>query len=276
MRKLRFIIIDTTPRCRIMLSLVISLFLVLKRVSVPHVDALGRLYATDKTVHCKAHGCCCRMYSRFFLLTPPLALQSSDKSLEHYPVAAVVPGVAILRLADPLFFGNINAVRSQLKRIEEYGALHAHPSEAQMSKSIHTVILHVANVPSIDPSALATLSEIAADYQQRGIKLLFVKVQDKIKRLFLEAGVISPLGGVCVFPSTHDAVESLTGRVSRYDNVRCDFACCTQKLVFNYAPLLALVRLYSSHHRRFLPTAESADNDNDDDDDDDDDKQSAV
>lgn len=184
----------------IMLSLVISLFLVLKRVSVPHVDALGQLRAKDDhSVH--------------------------YKSLEAYPRAATLPGVAILRLGDPLFFGNIQAVRSLLRRVEEHGSLHAHPSDNQQHSQIRAVILHLDRVPSVDPSALATLHDIAEDYRRRDIKFLFVKVGDKIKRQFVAAGIISPLGGVAVFPSTDSAVQSLEGRMSE---------------------------LYSQHHREFL------------------------
>jgi high affinity sulfate transporter 1 len=190
-------------------SFVISLFLVLKRVSSPHADELGRLKAPDGTMHFKC--------------------------LSDYPAARPVPGVAIVRLGDPLFFGNSSALKTLLNRIERYGALHAHPSTRSGERILRGIVLHCAHVPSIDPTALFTLREIADDCRARGVKFVFVKLRDELKRRFLLAGIITPVAGeLSIFPDTSSAVDAVLGNAGD---------------------------LYSNHQRRFLenePRAQSA------------------
>lgn len=167
-------------------SFVISLFLVLKRVSVPHADELGRLKGPDGQMHFKC--------------------------LSDYPSARPVPGVAIVRLGDPLFFGNSSALKTLLNRIEHYGALHAHPSTRAGERQLLGIVLHCAHVPSIDPTALFTLREIADDCRARKVKFVFVKLRDELKRRFLLAGIITPAAGeLSIFPDTNSAVESVLG-----------------------------------------------------------------
>jgi MFS superfamily sulfate permease-like transporter len=135
------------------------------------------------------------------------------KCLSDYPSARPVPGVAIVRLGDPLFFGNSSALKTLLNRIEHYGALHAHPStRAGERQSLLGIVLHCAHVPSIDPTALFTLREIADDCRARGIKFVFVKLRDELKRRFLLAGIITPAAGeLSIFPDTNSAVEAVLG-----------------------------------------------------------------
>jgi high affinity sulfate transporter 1 len=183
----------------VMCSFVISLFLVLKRVSMPHANELGRLKAADGTTH--------------------------YKSLKDYGSARPVPGVAIVRLADPLFFGNSSALKSLLSRMERYGALHAHPSTKSDAEQPLGFVLHCAHVPSVDPTALFALRECVDDYRARGIKFVFVKLRDELKEQFLLGGIIRATE-ISVFPDTASAVEAVQGQSAS---------------------------LYSNHQRRFLP-----------------------
>jgi high affinity sulfate transporter 1 len=165
----------------VILSFIVSLFLVLKRVSRPDVDALGRVppAAADKLV--------------------------KYKGLVDTPDAKPVKGVAIIRINDPLFFANSPALKSVLRRIERFGSVNAHPSAKVLDKKLLGFVLHFGGVPSCDPSALYTIMELAHDLRKRNVKVVFVKLTPHLRKRFRQAG-ITLAQEQTVFEDTHTAV----------------------------------------------------------------------
>jgi high affinity sulfate transporter 1 len=166
----------------VILSFIVSLFLVLKRVSKPHVDALGRVAAASPDQPAKYKG------------------------LVDNVNARPIKGVAIIRISDPLFFANTGALKSVLRRIEKYGSTNAHPSAKPLDKKLLGIVLHFGGVPSCDPSALYTLHEIAVDLKKRNVQIVFVKLNDHLKKRFRQAGITEP-AKPAVFADVHTAVQ---------------------------------------------------------------------
>jgi len=62
-----------------------------------------------------------------------------------------VQGILIIRPEEPLYFANIQGIKSILTRIEYLGAPHAHPSgDGAGVTELKAIILHCGNIPTID------------------------------------------------------------------------------------------------------------------------------
>jgi hypothetical protein len=68
-------------------------------------------------------------------------------------------------------------------------------------------------------SAIATLTDMVADYKRRNIYVAFVKLREPLLDLFHKSGVMDLLGKNCVFNKVRDAIAALNDtRV--FDEVR--------------------------------------------------------
>lgn len=162
----------------IFLSLGISIFFIIKHTTYPHITILGNIPNTDKYKDVTQHE------------------------------TTIFPDILIVRVEDPLYFANIEQVKTLLMRIERLGDIKAHPGEqhAQVTP-LHAIIIHAANIPSMDASAIQVLHEMMQDYRERNVFVCWVKLRDSLKQPFLLSGIISALDGDRLFSSTHDAVK---------------------------------------------------------------------
>lgn len=161
----------------IFISLGISVFFIIKHTTYPHISILGRIPETDKY-----------------------------KDVTQYETE-VFPDILIVRIEDPLYFANVEQVKTLLMRIERLGDIKAHPGEQKQVDPLRAIIVHAANIPSMDASAIQVLHEMLVDYRSRNIFVCWVKLRDQLKQPFLLSGIISALDGDRLFSSTHEAVE---------------------------------------------------------------------
>lgn len=162
----------------IFISLGISIFFIIKHTTYPHITILGNVPETDKYKDVAQHE------------------------------TIIFPDILIVRIEDPLYFANIEQVRTLLMRIERLGDIKAHPGEQGRAVApLHALIIHAANIPSMDASAIQVLHEMMEDYRERNIFVCWVKLRDSLKQPFLLSGIISALDGDRLFASTHDAVK---------------------------------------------------------------------
>eukprot|EP01127_Copromyxa_protea_P000649 TRINITY_DN10553_c0_g1_i1.p1 TRINITY_DN10553_c0_g1~~TRINITY_DN10553_c0_g1_i1.p1 ORF type:complete len:780 (-),score=104.60 TRINITY_DN10553_c0_g1_i1:118-2457(-) len=162
----------------IFISIGISLLMIVKHTTVPHIAILGKDY----------DGRWVDVYE--------------DKE------AKIIPGILVVRIEEGLYYGNIGQLKEMFKRIEKFGSHYAHPTdEASTSNSLKAIIIHTKNVVGLDATAVQILSEMMEEYHEKNIFVGFVKLRPKHKDKFLLSGIISSLGGDRLFTSTDDAVD---------------------------------------------------------------------
>jgi len=153
----------------VMIGAVISLVLLIRRVSRPHIAVLGRL---------------------------PGSQHFSD--LERHPSNERIPGVLILRPESSLIYFNIDHVHDVILN----HALTAAPLPG-------LILLDLSNAPFVDLQSTHTLAELADELQKMGTRLQVVEARSSVRERFRAEGVDLRLGGVNRSVTLADAVAAV-------------------------------------------------------------------
>ncbi|KAG1727653.1 sulfate transporter family-domain-containing protein [Suillus paluster] len=149
----------------IVVSLIISLLLVIKRSSQTRMIILGRIPGTDQW--------------------GPIA---------DTPGAEDVPGILIIRIRESLDFANTAQLKERLRRLELYGPERTHPSEEPRRQPASKLVFHMADVETCDASAVQIFHELLETYQNRGVGLYMTHLRSGPRRMFERAGIEELLG----------------------------------------------------------------------------------
>jgi len=154
----------------------ISLLLVIKHTTLPHIAILGK---------------------------------DGNKWVDVYQdsQAKIIPEILILRIEESLYFANVEQIKEMLKRIQDFGSHLAHPTDKRGSTQLKAIVIHAKNIAEIDASAIQVLLEMIEDYQKQNIFVCFVKLRASLKNIFVESGIIDSLGGDRLFESNDEAVS---------------------------------------------------------------------
>ncbi|GJE94663.1 sulfate anion transporter [Phanerochaete sordida] len=150
----------------IAVSLVISLLLVVHRSSKTRMTILGRVPGTDRW--------------------KPIGEES--EAMED------TPGVLIIRIRENLDFANTAQMKERLRRMELYGHDRHHPSEEPHRPHAHTLVFHLADVDSIDASAIQIFYELVETYKARGVAIYITHLHRTARDKFEQAGLVALLG----------------------------------------------------------------------------------
>lgn len=164
----------------IVVSLIISLLLVIKRSSQTRMIILGRIPGTDQW--------------------GPIA---------DTPGAEDVPGILIVRIRESLDFANTAQLKERLRRLELYGPERTHPSEEPRRQPASTLVFHMADVETCDASAVQIFHELLETYQNRGVQLFVTHLRSGPREMFKRAGIEDLLGSEAFFDTLGDAMTSI-------------------------------------------------------------------
>ncbi|KAG1882323.1 sulfate transporter family-domain-containing protein [Suillus subluteus] len=164
----------------IIVSLIISLLLVIKRSSHTRMIILGRIPGTHQW--------------------GPIA---------DNPGAEDVPGILIIRIRESLDFANTAQLKERLRRLELYGPERTHPSEEPRRQPASTLVFHMADVETCDASAVQIFHELLETYQNRGVELFVTHLRSGPRKMFERAGIEELLGSEAFFATLGDAMASI-------------------------------------------------------------------
>ena len=151
----------------VMIGAIISLVILLRRASRPHVALLGRIPGTR----------------RF-----------SDR--ERHPDNELIPGVMIFRPESGLVYFNIEYVRDTIAdRVR---------AEAPPPRR---VILDLSAAPLVDLHAAQALAHLGEDLAASGIRIQVVEARSSVRERLRAEGADRSLGGIDRFTSVADALE---------------------------------------------------------------------
>jgi high affinity sulfate transporter 1 len=153
----------------VVIGAIISLLLLIRRASRPHVALLGRI---------------------------PNTRRFSDR--ERHPDNELVPGALIFRPEASLIYFNIDHVRDTVME-----HLKAATPPPQM------VVLDLSASPYVDLQSALALAGLASELAAAGVRLQVVEARASVRDRLRGEGLDERLGGVNRFTSVADAVESL-------------------------------------------------------------------
>jgi SulP family sulfate permease len=152
----------------ILLGVLVSLVLLLYRISYPHIAVLGRIRGTHyfKNVH------------RF------------NEDIEVYD------NILLLRFDGQLYFGNKDYFRQELdKHIRQKG------------DTLRYVILNAEAITYADSSAVQLLERLIQELRNKGITLMLAGAIGPLRDILYSSGLIHQIGKENLFVSTYEAYE---------------------------------------------------------------------
>lgn len=156
----------------IVIGVLLSLAWILFEASYPHSAELGRVPGTH-----------------------------SFRNVRRFEELIIEDGILIFRYDAPLFFANIDRFRE---------VLYAQKSLRKLP--IHSIIIDMESINTIDSSSLNTLHEMADELSKENIRLIFSEIKGPIRDKFFRSGLTDKLGEQSFFMTTEDAVECAAGR----------------------------------------------------------------
>ncbi len=131
---------------------------------------------------------------------------STFRNLRRFPNLIQTPGVLIFRFDAPLFFANANTFQNVLL---DY--------KSQRKDKIHTIILDMESINSIDSSAVQMLEDVFKELKQESIEVLLAEVKGPVRDKLFRSGVVQKSGSQPMFITIHDAVHYVTGIEGHYN-----------------------------------------------------------
>ena len=143
------------------------------KTTVPHVAVLGRLPESQADV-------------------------GVYRNIERHPTAEQIPGVLLLRVDAPLFFGNTSFLKQTLKELE---------SERT---DLRAVVLDATAITDLDASAGAAFQEIIEDHTDRGVELWLAGIRGPVMDVMERSHLVEQIGADHFVLRVEDAVQALT------------------------------------------------------------------
>ncbi|KAI0067589.1 hypothetical protein BV25DRAFT_1818966 [Artomyces pyxidatus] len=174
----------------VIVSLIISLLLVVRRSSKTRMTILGRIPGTERW-----------------------------KPINENPEAEEdAPGVLIVRIRENLDFANTAQLKERLRRLELYGVDPSHPSEAPRRQQARVLVFHMADVETCDASAVQIFHELFEEYKSRGVGIFMTHVRAGPREMFDRAGVVKLLGENAFYEDVATAIGRVASdtTLSRY------------------------------------------------------------
>jgi len=122
------------------------------------------------------------------------------RNIRRFPNLVIAQGLLIYRFDASLFFANANTFKNVLL---DY--------KSQRSEPLHTILLDMESINSIDTSALRILEQIIQEMKLEKIDILLAEVKGPVRDKLFKSGLIQKLGDHHVFVTIHDAVRHATG-----------------------------------------------------------------
>ena len=122
------------------------------------------------------------------------------RNLANFPDATTIPGVLIVRMDCSFYFGNVSFLRQTLESLE-----------AEHPEPLRAVVIDASAWNDLDSSAERALAGIAADYRERGIRMLIAEMRAPGRRVLNASGLMKTMGRENIVFDVHQAMCAIEG-----------------------------------------------------------------
>jgi SulP family sulfate permease len=154
----------------VLVTVVLSLFLVALRAAQPRRTLLARVPGTD-----------------------------SFRSVDSVTEGSAEPGLVVYRFDAPLFFAN-----AQLLADDVLAAV----AEGVASVPVRWVVIDAESIGEVDSTGAAVLDDLVDDLRGRGIVLALARLKAPVAAYLSRAGVLEKIGAERVYLEVDDAVTA--------------------------------------------------------------------
>jgi SulP family sulfate permease len=130
---------------------------------------------------------------------------STFRNVRRFSNLIQTPGVLIFRFDAPLFFANANTFKNVLL---DY--------KAQREDDIHTIVLDMESINSIDSTALQVLEQVVNELSKQQVSILLAEVKGPVRDKLYKSGLMQKLGDHHMFVTIHDAIHHVAGIQGQY------------------------------------------------------------
>ncbi|PRP85219.1 hypothetical protein PROFUN_06989 [Planoprotostelium fungivorum] len=155
----------------------VSLFLIVKHTSSPHVVLMKQNEEKD-----------------FEEVAVIRDINLFDDKHDYHFVNLAERGILIMRVDEALYFANIGQIRELMTKLEQRG-----------KTPLATIIIDASNIPFIDPSAAMTLHEMIIEWKTRHINVCFVRVRPNV----IVSGILDLITTERIFARFTEAMDYL-------------------------------------------------------------------
>ena len=129
----------------------------------------------------------------------------SFRNVRRFKDLQKIDGVLIFRFDAPLFFANINRFKEVLMFYKN-----------QRKDPIHTIIIDMESINTIDSSAIEIFSDLIGDFSKENIALLLSEVKGPVRDKLYKSGLTQKIGEQNFFVTNEDAFNYISGVKSEY------------------------------------------------------------
>lgn len=124
------------------------------------------------------------------------------RNIKQESLGQFIPGVLIVRLGASMYFANVAYIRDHIwKMVSDFS------SGALLDTPVEYVVMEMTPVISIDSTALHMLVDMHRDLRERGIRICFATVGNRVESTLERSGFLEKLGRKWLRSSVHEAVQ---------------------------------------------------------------------
>jgi len=128
------------------------------------------------------------------------------RSVKQESLGQFVPGILIVRLGASMYFANVAYIRDHiLQLVHDFsGGLQ---NAVLTSHPVKYIIIEMTPVISVDSTAVHMIEDMHRDLKERGIRIAFATVGNRVEQTLRRAGTIDKVGPHWFCTSVHSAVQ---------------------------------------------------------------------
>jgi SulP family sulfate permease len=131
----------------------------------------------------------------------------SYRNLDRFPEARRVPGMTLVRVDAPFYFGNVTFLRDTVTRLRD-----------ECPERLRALVIDASSINELDSSAATALFEIADEADVHGFLLFFAGAKGPVRDVMQRSGFWDRVGADRFHLRMHDAVTAARAALHTLDH----------------------------------------------------------
>jgi SulP family sulfate permease len=123
------------------------------------------------------------------------------RSVREHEAAETIPGLIVYRFDAPLFFGNADVLRNEVRKLVRTAP-----------DPVRAVIVNMEAVTDLDTTGAAVLARLVEDLQASNVRLSLARVRTRVQEMMRRTGLEERIDAANIHPTVQGAVDWLRSR----------------------------------------------------------------